>query len=80
MNKRTKKKKIIKYPGIFAAARELGVDRMHLYFVLRGDRKSKRIQESDFYRRMVDAIPNIQVRTACKGQKNLSEKTKEKRP
>jgi hypothetical protein len=53
MKKSTKKSKKTLHPGIVAAARELGVNRMHLYFVLRGDRRSARIEKSEFYRRMV---------------------------
>lgn len=53
MKKSTKKSKKIKYPGIVAAAKEMGINRMHLYFVLRGDRRSSRIERSAFYRRMV---------------------------
>jgi len=38
------KHKRVRYPGIVAAARELGVSRIHLYYVLRGERKSPRIE------------------------------------
>lgn len=33
-----------RFPGIVAAARRLGVSRVHLYYVLRGDRKSPGLQ------------------------------------
>lgn len=50
-----------KYPkkfrnmGITAAAEQLGVSVMHLWYVLRGIRRSRRIESSDFYRRTVAA-------------------------
>ena len=38
-----KKKKVIRFRGIVAAARELRVSREHLYRVLTGERTSKRL-------------------------------------
>lgn len=43
---------LTKYPGICEAAKELGVCRTHLWYVLRGDRRSPRIERSEYYRRM----------------------------
>jgi hypothetical protein len=42
-------KRQIKYRGICAAARHLGVDRRHLYEVLEGKRFSRRIQSSPLF-------------------------------
>lgn len=39
-----KKKRQVKYPGIGAAAEELGVSRIHLWYVLEGERRSPRIE------------------------------------
>ena len=41
--------------GICAAAVELGVTRTHLYRVLQGERKSPRIESSEFYRQSMAA-------------------------
>jgi len=38
------KRKIIRFPGIVEHARHLGVSRIHLYFVLTGERRSPRIE------------------------------------
>lgn len=55
MNKTSKKQKKFRQVGITAAAEELGVSVMHLWYVLRGIRRSRRIEESDFYRRTMAA-------------------------
>lgn len=34
----------IRFPGIVQLARELGVSRIHLYYVLNGERRSPRIE------------------------------------
>lgn len=39
-----------KFPGIVAAARDLGVSRIHLYYVLIGERESKRIEGHPIFR------------------------------
>jgi len=47
-----------RFPGIVAAARALGVTRHHLYFVLRGERKSPGL------RRRYDALKSTQTKGA----------------
>lgn len=37
------KKREIRFPGICGAAKQLGVNRVHLYLVLSGQRESKRL-------------------------------------
>lgn len=39
-----KKKRAVRFPGIVAHARALGVSRIHLYYVLIGERRSPRIE------------------------------------
>ena len=39
-----KKKRAVRFPGIVAHARALGVTRVHLWFVLTGERRSPRIE------------------------------------
>jgi len=39
----------VKYPGICRAAADLGVSRIHLYFVVTGARRSPRIEASPWY-------------------------------
>lgn len=46
----------VKYPGIIAAAAALGVTRIHLYYVLEGERKSPRIEASLPYRQIRAAV------------------------
>jgi len=48
--KKVKHKREFRYPGICEAAKELGVNRSHLYRVLSGERVSPRIEASKFYR------------------------------
>ena len=55
MKKTSKKQKKFRQVGISAAAEELGVSVMHLWYVLRGIRRSRRIEASDFYRRTMAA-------------------------
>lgn len=55
MRNTSKNPKKFRYLGITVAAEELGVSVMHLWYVLRGIRRSRRIEESDFYRRTMAA-------------------------
>lgn len=41
---RTKCKRVVRFPGIVEHAKALGVSRIHLYFVLTGQRSSPRIE------------------------------------
>ena len=55
MRNTSKNPKKFRQVGITAAAEELGVSVMHLWYVLRGIRRSRRIETSDFYRRTISA-------------------------
>lgn len=46
---KNKKKRQIQHRGICDAARELGVTRTHLYRVLRGERRSPRIEATEIF-------------------------------
>ena len=41
-----------KYRGICAAADALGVTRRHLYYILDGERKSLRIEQTEIYKKL----------------------------
>jgi hypothetical protein len=43
---------LTRFPGICAAARDLGVTRGHLWYVLRGERRSPRIERSRYFKRV----------------------------
>jgi hypothetical protein len=47
------KSKPLRFPGICAAAKELQVERTHLYRVLSGQRESRRLKEA--YRKLKSA-------------------------
>jgi hypothetical protein len=53
--------------GITAAAEELGVSVMHLWYVLRGIRRSRRIEQSDFCRRTMAARREFERQQQKKG-------------
>ncbi|MBP8654943.1 MAG: hypothetical protein KBI43_00695 [Kiritimatiellae bacterium] len=55
MRSTSKNPKKFRHHGITVAAEELGVSVMHLWYVLRGIRRSRRIEQSDFYRRTMAA-------------------------
>lgn len=55
MRNTSKIPKKFRHRGITVAAEELGVSVMHLWYVLRGIRRSRRIESSDFYRRTMAA-------------------------
>jgi hypothetical protein len=48
---RIETKRVVRYPGIVAAAAKLGVSRQHLYFVLEGQRQSPKLAEA---RRLIE--------------------------
>jgi hypothetical protein len=47
---RAEKRRRVRFPGIVRHAQELGVSRIHLYYVLTGVRRSPRIE--DYARKM----------------------------
>lgn len=49
---KSKQKREIRFAGICEAARFFGVGRDHLYRVLTGERRSPRIESSEFYKQM----------------------------
>lgn len=53
--KTTKKTKKFRFCGLLEAAEQLGVNRCHLYYVLKGERRSPRIEASGFYKRTMAA-------------------------
>jgi len=55
VRKSTKKQRKFRHVGIMAAAQELGVSVNHLWMVLRGQRRSPRIENSEWFRRTVAA-------------------------
>jgi hypothetical protein len=55
--------------GITAAAEDLGVSVMHLWYVLRGIRRSRRIEQSDFYRRTMVARREFEKNQQRKGHR-----------
>lgn len=42
----------VKYPGICQASVDLGVSRIHLYFVVTGARRSPRIEASEWFKQV----------------------------
>jgi len=46
------KKKPVVYREICQAAKTLGVDRSHLYRVLNGERQSRRIEQTEIYKKL----------------------------
>lgn len=46
-----------RFPGIVTAARELGVSRIHLYYVLTGHRANKRLVQG--YERIRDRVGSV---------------------
>ena len=42
----------MRFPGICKVAADLGVSRIHLYFVLNGDRRSPRIERSPEFKQL----------------------------
>ena len=53
--RKTIRKKKFRHKGITAAAEELGVSVMHVWYVLKGIRQSRRIENSEWFRRTVAA-------------------------
>lgn len=68
MKNTSKKPKKFRNIGICAAAEDLGVTVMHLWYVLNGTRRSRRIEGSEFYRRTVAARRDFERKQ--KGQKD----------
>ncbi len=67
--KTTKKTKKFRFCGLLEAAEQLGVNRCHLYYVLKGARRSPRIERSDFYRRTMAAWAEFE-KEQKKGHRN----------
>lgn len=55
--------------GICSAAEELGVSVMHMWYVLKGQRRSPRIENSEWFRRTVAAKREFE-KTNRKGHGN----------